>query len=152
MDFKETCVGQLSQFFDAFILSLFGLVPVCILFFLCLMYGYAPPSPLFFSCRTLLCVACQHLVVLFFGLDPAFSVLFVFTCLYGYTFISHVHSFSLNPVIFGCICSYLFAQLHFPLSPSLLGPYLVGLICKSLFLLVFVGTLSSYASIFSSNF
>ena len=107
----------------------------CCCFYCALMYGCASPSHCFSLVRTLDqspflfgCIYCLSLVsiclylvirILFslslphifpFTLDWTlfFSFLccfYFFSCLYGFTFISHFHSLSLNPVIFGCICS-----------------------------------------------
>ena len=115
MDFKETCEGQLSQFFDAFILSLFGLVTVCILVFVFFVFDVWICSPLpFVFLLSYFAVCC----------------LVAFGCTFLW----------IGPCFFCFICFYLLVRLHFHLSrpfflfePCYIWLYLQLFVCTATF-------------------
>ena len=123
MDFKETCVGQLSQFFDAFILSLFGLVTVCILVFFCVWCMDMLPPPLCFSLVVLCCVLLVS-IWLYFSLDWTLLFLFYLFLLACTATLSSLTSILslwtlLYLVVFVVIClhSYISLSHHLYLDP-----------------------------------
>ena len=146
----------LLSYFDVCCLLAFGCtflwIGPCFFCFICfyllVRLHFHLSRPFFLSNPVIFGCICSYLFAqLHFPLSPSllgpylvgfiWKSLFFFTCLCGYTFLSHT-----------LFWLYIFASS----TPAVIGPYLVDFICKSLFCLVFEGTLFSQTSIFSSNF